>query len=500
MSEKSYRTILRSSSVIGAAQLVNVVTNLIKIKFVAVLLGAAGVGLAGLFGSLMQTASTIAGMGFATVGTRQVAAADGEDGGIALNRIRRSLMWGTIILALAGGAGFWLARQWVAEFALGDTTRADEVGWLGLGVALSVAAGSQSAMLTGLRRIGDLARLQLMAGVSAAIIGVLAIWQLGEPGVIVMVLVAPAVTFLLGHWFVARLPQQAGPRLRFGDFSRDFRTLAGLGFAVMISALAGIFSQTLVRVLVQQELGMAALGNFQAAFTISVTYLGFVLGAMGTDYFPRLSAVIGEPQSAARLVNEQTEIALLLCGPVLVTLIGVAPWVIPLLYSSDFAHSVDVLRWFLLADILKVISWPLGFALLAGGAGRPYFFAELTGAAVFVAAAYMLLPLWGVSGAGFAALALYAVYLPLVLWLVRSRLGQFGWSSAVLWQALLVVACALTVYSASKWSDTAGAVLGLALGLASGLWSLLRISQMAAIGGKWGRLGERVRRLLNLKV
>jgi PST family polysaccharide transporter len=496
MSENSYRTILRSSSVIGAAQLVNIVTNLIKIKFVAVLLGAAGVGLAGLFGSLMQTASIIAGLGFATVGTRQIAAANGEDDAATMARVRRSLMWGTLILALVGGAAVWALRGWLADVALGDPARAGEVGWLALGVALTIAAGSQSALLTGLRRVRDLAMLQVAAGVMAAIIGVLAIARWGEAGVIVMVLVTPAVLFLLGHVFVARLPRAAVARLSVGEFTKEFRLLAALGFAVMISALAGVLSQMLVRVLVQQELGSSALGHFQAAFTISITYLGFVLAAMGTDYFPRLSAAISEPQTATRLVNEQTEVALLLCGPILVTLIGVAPWVVPLLYSADFAPSVDVLRGLLLADILKVISWPLGFVLLASGAGRAYFATELIGASVFVGVTYALLPQWGVSGAGLGGIALYAIYLPVVLWLARGRLGEFSWSAAVIWQAVLVLAAALLVLSASQGSNVAGGVAGLVLGAVTGLWSLLRISHMAELGGRLaviGQMGQRLR-------
>jgi PST family polysaccharide transporter len=502
MSENSYRTILRSSSVIGGAQVINVITNLIKIKFVAVLLGATGVGLAGLLGSLMQAAATIAGLGFATVGTRQIAAANGEDDEQALGRIRRSLMWGTLVLAAVGGAAVWFLRHWLADVALGDAARANEVGWLALGVALTIAAGSQSALLTGLRRIGDLARLQVAAAVAAAIIGVLAIWRFGEPGVIVMVIVTPVVMFLVGHVFVARLPPAARPRLSLREFAQEFRLLATLGTAVMFSALAGIFSQMLVRILVQQELGMAALGYFQAAFTISITYLGFVLTAMGTDYFPRLSAAIKEPVTAARLVNEQSEIALLLCGPILVTLIGVAPWVVPLLYASDFAQSVEVLRWLLLADILKVLSWPLGFVLLASGAGRAYFVAEAIGASVFVGVTYLLLPTWGVAGAGIAGLALYAVYLPVTWWLARRHIDGFGWSGAVTAQAVCLTAAALAVVGMAHWSIVAGALAGLALGLVTGVWSLLRIAQMAALGGRLaviGRMGERLQAWLKAR-
>lgn len=495
MSHTSYRTILRSSSIIGGAQAINIVVNLFKIKLVAILLGAAGVGLAGLYGSLMQTASTIASLGLGTVGTRQVAAAAGEGDAAAIWRTRRILMWGTTGLALLGAAVFWAARHWIAGFALDDPDRADEVGWLALGVALTVAAGSQAALLTGLRRVGDLARLQVGAGVAGAALGIAAIWYWGEQGVIAMVLVAPVVLFILGHIYVARLAGPAGTSLGWRAFASEFTAVAKLGVAVMVSALAGMLAQVMVRVLVQRELGTEAVGYFQAASTISITYLGFALGAMATDYYPRLTAVIAEPAVALRLVNEQTEVALLLCGPILIGLLGLAPWAISLLYSAEFHPAVEILRWHLLADILKVMSWPLGFVLLASGAGRAYFFAELLASLVFIGGVAAGLPVWGIAATGIAFLALYLVYLPLTFWLSSRRLGHIRWSRAVVLQGSALMAAGLVVSGASRWSELAGALAGLVLGLIVGLWSLMRISQMAVIGGRLailGRLGERV--------
>jgi len=57
-----------------------------------------------------------------------------------------------------------------------------------------------------------------------------------------------------------------------------------------------------------------------------MTYIGFVLGAMGADYYPRLSEAINDYPRARRLVNEQTEMALLFASPVLLAMITLAPW------------------------------------------------------------------------------------------------------------------------------------------------------------------------------
>lgn len=494
MSGSSYRTILRSSSIIGGAQVINIAVGLVKMKAVAALLGPAGVGLVGLYLSLIQTASSIAALGVGNVGTRQIAAAHAEGGDEAVGRTRRALFWGTMILSVVGAALFWLASGWIARMILEDDSRANDVAWLSLGVALTVAAGSQNALLTGLRRIGDRARINVGAGVIGAGLGVLALWLWGAQGLIAMVLIAPVVTFLLGHLYVARLGPPAGPPIRLPEMAREWRVMMMLGFAFMISGLVTTLGHLAVRTLVQRELGAEALGHFQAAWTIGMTYLGFVLGAMGADYYPRLTAAMRDRTAASQLVNEQTEVALLLCAPVLLAMLGLAPWVIKLLYSAEFAPAVEILRWQLLGDILKVMSWPLGFVLLAAGAGKTYVATESIGMGILLLAMFLLLPVIGVTASGVAFLLMYVAYLPLVWGLAVRRIG-FCWSRPVKMQALAFIVAAMAVDLLARWSELPGALLGVGLAAVLGLWALLRLSRMAGAGGRLGRIarfGERV--------
>ncbi len=489
MSEgSSYRTILRSSSIMGAASVINILSSLVKMKVAAVLLGPAGVGLIGLYQNLMQTAATVSSLGLGTVGTRQIAEANADKDDARLAIVRRALFWGTLVLAGLGAFGFWLARDWIAGVILGDPLRSGDIAWLALGVALTVAAGSQGALLTGLRQIGNLARVQVGSGILGAALGVAALSIWGERGLLAMVLVAPVMTFLLGHYYVARLGS-ARRLVPFAALAAQWRVMAALGLAFTLSALVTTFGHLLVRILVQRELGIDALGQFQAAWAIGMTYLGFVLGAMAKDYYPRLTAVIRDHKAACRMVNEQTEVALLLCGPVLLAMLAAAPWVIQLLYSNAFAPAVDILRWQLLGDILKVMSWPLGFVLLAMGAGRTFVVTESIGIATFVLCVALGLPLFGVAATGMAFLALYMVYLPLVWSLARRRIG-FSWGAPVLRQAGALIVAAISVDLLARLSPVMAAVAGIPLAALFALYAVARLGQMADLGGRIGRLAR----------
>lgn len=483
----SYRTILRSSSIMGSASVLNVVIGLVRMKLVAVLLGPAGVGLIGLLQNLMQAASGVAAMGLGTVGVRQIAEANGDGRVDDVVVARRALLWGTVVLALLGGAAVYLLRAPIAQWSLGDSGKSDLVGWLALGVALTVAAGSQGALLNGLRRIGDLARLQVATGFLGTALGVGALLIWGEAGLIAFVLSAPLATFMLGHVFVMRAGVVRAPPTPWRALVAQWRVMIPLGSAFVVSGLVTTGGFLVVRSLVQRDLGAEALGQFQAAWAIGMTYLGFVLGAMGTDYYPRLCAALHDPAAATRLINEQTEVALLLAAPAVLAVLALSPWLVPLLYTDAFSPAITILHWQLLGDLLKVMSWPLGFVIVAAGAGRTFVVSESIGLGVFVAGVGIGLPLIGVLATGVAFLAMYVAYLPVVWWLARRRIG-FAWTPAVVRMGLGYFAAASAVSALSLWSEIAAALAGLALAGASGLYALDRLGRAAGFSGRLGHL------------
>ena len=491
--EGSYRQILRSSSIIGGASVINIGVGLLRIKVAAVLLGPAGVGLIGLLTNLSGTASAVAGLGVGNVGTRQIAEAAGRGDAVALAAARRALFWGSLVLALLGAAVFWSIRDVLAMRVLGDAALASEVGWLAVVVGLTVAAASQTALLNGMRQIGDLARVTVLSALLSTLLGIGALLIWGRSGLVAFLIAASFSSFLWGHLFVARLPKIQAPPTPLPMLAVQWRLLAKLGAAFMVAGLAVTLGQLLVRTLVQKQLGADALGYFQAAATISMTYISFVLTAMGTDYYPRLTVAIHDHAAVNRMVNEQTEVALLLAGPVFLAMMGLAPWVIELLYSHSFYPATKVLRWQVLGDTLKVASWPLGFVILAAGNGRTFMLIETLVVSVFVILTWIGLPLLGVAASGMAFFGMYVVYLPIVYWFARYKTG-FRWTSHVTcYIALLFVLCAI-VQVAATWSAVLAASMGVVAACSWGIYAVTRLSRMSVTGGPIVRIFSRLTR------
>ena len=362
----SHRQVFRSSAIIGGASVINMVISIVKVKVLAVLLGPAGIGLMGLYQNIMGMASTLAGCGMGSSGVRQLAAS--ADEAETLSIVRRALWLGNLMLGIAGMAILWLLREPVAHWVFGDSAHASEVGWLGVGLLLTLIAGSQTALLQGLRRIDDLARVSIISALVAASVGILAIYLLGKDGVLWFVLTAPAATVLVASYYAARLPQPQTP-YDLATIQQQWLAMLKLGIPLMAASLLMLTTQLAVRSIVLREFGLEASGYFQAAWAISVTYVGLVLNALVMDYFPRLTTVISDHEQAKNLVNEQAEMVLLIAGPVLMAMITLAPWVIHLLYAQSFSPAAEILRWQVLGDLLKVASVPAAFIFVATGHG-----------------------------------------------------------------------------------------------------------------------------------
>ena len=146
---------------------------------------------------------------------------------------------------------------------------------------------------------------------------------------------------------------------------------------------------------------------------------------MATDFFRDLQPSPTTTQPAiAWSTNSASKHAA--GGPGLIATLTAAPLVMTLFYSAEFSPAVDLARWICLGMMLRIVAWPMGFIILAKGASRMFFWAEVAATVVHVGLAAILVPVVGATGAGIAFCGLYVCHTALVYWLTRSSAGSVG--------------------------------------------------------------------------
>ena len=158
----SYGQILKSSAMIGGSSLMNIVIGIIRTKAVAVILGPTGVGLAGLYGSIVDLGVSVAGMGVNSSGVRQIAEAVGTADKDRIARTAAVVRRTSVVLAVLGAVLLLALSRQMSELTFGSTQYAIPVSLLSLAVFFRLISNGQSALLQGMRCISDLARMNVL--------------------------------------------------------------------------------------------------------------------------------------------------------------------------------------------------------------------------------------------------------------------------------------------------------------------------------------------------
>lgn len=444
-SEKhSYTQILKSSALIGGSQMMDVGSRILRTKAMAVLLGPAGFGLFGLYGSISDLAVSIAGLGVNSSGVRQIAEAVGSGDDVRIAQTAVVLRRTSVVLGLFGAAALILFSRQVSAITFNDTQHRIGICLLSLAVLFRLISAGQAALIQGMRRIGDLAKLSVLGSFFGLLISVPVVYLWREQGVVPSLVLAAATTIVTSWWYSRKV--QISYFRRFGSgLWHEVTSLLKLGFAFMASGLMMMGAAYWIRVLISRELGFAATGLYQSAWNLGGLYVGFILQAMGADFYPRLTAVAFDNARCNRLVNEQARISLLLAGPGVLATITFASIVIAVFYSGKFGPAVHVLRWISLGTALQVVSWPMGFIILAKGSQKLFFWSELFWTIFYVFVAWFFVKRFGLAGAGVAFFAAYLFHVVMIYSIVR-HLSGFRWSKDNLQAALFLSSLIIIVF------------------------------------------------------
>jgi PST family polysaccharide transporter len=445
----SYGQIFRSAAFIGGASLITLGLGVIRTKVLAVLLGPAGVGLAGVYTSILSLAATLAGMGLGNSGVRQIAEATATSDEHCVARTVLALRRMALLLGAGGGLLLAALSRSVSHLTFGNDTHTAAIAGLGLAVCFGTVSGGQVALIQGLRRVRDLAQLSIFGALAGTALGLPMVWWLGEAGIVPMLVLVSAASLGLSWFFAHRVPF-AAIALSWRDSARVAHAILGLGIAFMASVLVTVAASYIIRLLVVRQLGIEAAGHYAAAYALSGIYAGFILQAMGADFYPRLTAVAADHPTVNRLVNEQTEIALLLAVPGVLATLVFAPWVIHFFYAGGFDPAAAVLRWQVLGVLGRIISWPIGFILLAQGMGKLFVLSEFLANAVHVGLVIVCMPYFGLVGTGIAFFGLY-VWVTAFLVAVAWRKTGFHWSALNLQILAWMLPLIAMVFLAQHW-------------------------------------------------
>ena len=422
----TYGQILKSSALVGGSSVLNIAIGIVRTKAMALLLGPAGFGLLSLYGSIVTLTQTLAGMGVNSSGVRQIAEAAGSDDKAQIAQTTVVLRRVSILLGLLGAVLLVIFSRQVSAATFGTDRHAAAVSVLSIAVFFSLVSAGQGALIQGMRQIAEFAKMGVFGALCGTLISIPLVYFFRDRAIVPSLVAVSAMTAFASWWYSRRIRIQT-PSMTASHVMQEAGGLLKLGFAFMFSGLMTMGVAYVIRITVLRKVGVEATGLYQSAWTLGGLYVGFILQAMGADFYPRLTASAKDNTACNRLVNEQALVGLLLAGPGVIATLTFAPLVVVLFYSAKFGAAVGILRWICLGTILQVVTWPMGFIIVAKAKQALFVGCELAWTIVSLGLAWVCVSYFALDGVGIAFFGSY-IFHGFLIYAVVSRLSGFRWS------------------------------------------------------------------------
>jgi O-antigen/teichoic acid export membrane protein len=404
--QSSYRQIFKATSLFGGVQVFNILIGIVRVKFVAVLLGTVGVGIMGLLIAPLNLIISITGLGIAYSAVRDVSEAHGTGDqkriAIAIKTLR-SWSWFT---GLLGAVVTLSLAPLLSHWTFGNRKYTWAFVWLSVTLLLQAISKGQSAILQGTRRLKAMAKAGVIGSTLGLFTSIPLYYEYGVKG-IVPAMIVTAITGLFLSWYFSRRVVIENIELTYKETFNAGLGMAKLGIFMTIAGFLSSFSTYILNAFISNRGGVEQVGLYNAGWGVVGQYTGIIFTAMATDYFPRLSAIQADDDKVKELVRQQGETALLIMTPLLALLIVTMPLVVRILYTPAFLPIVMFANLTVLGMQFKAISWAMGYVYLAKGNGQLFLIMEVISGIVVLLLNILFYYFFGINGLGISFILTY---------------------------------------------------------------------------------------------
>lgn len=446
MSDKksSYQQIFKATSIFGGVQVFNILITIIRSKLVAILLGPAGMGIAGLFTTTLGLMGSLTNLGLARSAVRDVSAANAtndEDKISETVSVFRKLIWITGSIGLIATV---VLSPLLSLLTFGNYDYTFAFILLSSTLLIGQLTVGQSVLLQGLRKITWLAKAGIYSSVIGLITSIPLYYLYGIKGIVPAILVSSVSVFFIQHYFAKRINIRT-QTLTFKQAFQKGNGMIKLGLVLGVNGLITAGASYVIRIFISHSGSLEDVGLYTAGFAIINTYVGMVFSAMITDYYPRLAAVHQDQRKYNRSINQQIEVALYIVSPLICAFLIFVNWIIIIIYSNKFLPIVEMIQWGILAIFFKTLGWAMGVLLAAKGHSKHLFWNEL------IANIYLLLfniigyQYYGLKGLGISFLVGYLLHFLQIYFFTKIKYG-FNLEKGVAKQFVLFLAVGIVCF------------------------------------------------------
>lgn len=429
MNEKkvsAYRRIVSSTAIFGSAQVLNILVNIIRGKLVAYILHSTGMGIASIFTSAANTIQQFALMGLNISAVPSISQADNDADKQVLTFTIRLVRRIVLLASLLGLIVTVVLSPVLSNTSFSNQSYIPYFLLLSLAVFFNVMGTGEMAVMQGLRRYKMLAFCSIVPPLCGLLLSVPIYYFWGIEGIVPAMIVVNVIYFVIIRLLSYRNKQSEGQeKISMKTMWIKGRGIIKFGAIMTFGSLLGTLTTYALIAFISNMGSIEDVGFYQASNVITSQYTGLVFTAMATDYYPHLASLVKtNMQEAFRVINQQTEIIMLIITPLAMLLILTAPLAIRILLTEEFLSIERMICFVGMASVFKALCFPRDYIIYAKGDNKIIFWVETVwGCTKTFSVMSLFYYFLGLDGLGYGALCVAIIDVIVSLILIPWRYG-----------------------------------------------------------------------------
>lgn len=460
------RRILSAMGLFTSVESLNMFCSVVRTKLAALWLGSAGIGMLGLFNTVIELLGNISQLGVRTTAVRHIAASSGTRREQVMKFVMSYGRW----LALLGIVIAIALSPLLSFITFGDFSQAHNFMMLSAAIGCNTLIATRSAVLQGSGQLKTLAKASVWGAVASLVLSVPFIYFWRMDGIVPLILTYSVVT-LIAYQIFSRNSGATAIKLPPEETRTMTRTMIRLGVYLSVSGASGWLASYVIMSFLHYAGGDRIMGLYQAGYSITIRYVGVVFTALSLEYFPRLTTSFESgAKRGTTMLRHETMLSTAVVTALSAIMIPFAQLIVKILYKDTFIDIVPMIVLAAPGIVLRAVSFTMGYVILAKGRGKMYLTCETLSALVCIIATCGGYHLYGIPGLGAAFTLWYLAYTLMVWFIISHWLSVHPGTKIAVRSTVATVAVALVAASHFALPEWSVIIIGLIVSVSALLY------------------------------
>ncbi len=276
------------------------------------------------------------------------------------------------------------------------------------------------SILNGQKEIKKYVFVNIVNSIVALILTSLLVVKFNIQGALYALVINQSIVFFVTLLFVLKSSWFKWEYFKQGVDKDSLIKLSKYSLMAITSAIAAPVSFLIIRNYIGENLGWDSAGYWQGIWYISSMYLLVVTTSLSVYYLPRLSEI----QDKVELKKEIFSGYKIIMPIVIVSALMIylfKEYVILIAFDEKFMPMMELFKWQLIGDVIKIASWLLSYLMLAKAMTKVFIYTEVLFSVLFIFLSIFFVNTYGLVGITYAFVLNYIFYFFTVLSIFKKR-------------------------------------------------------------------------------